>query len=520
MPLFQPSPLMIGKVASGTGRLLVWTTVTFSLLIVATWNLDGPALWWDEGWTLSVARNWVESGHYGRMRDGQKARPGLEASFTTTLPVGAVMRVLGVGIWQGRLFGALCAVATIMFLAAMADRIYNQQVAIATIIVALLLTPHPVVHPFLLGRRVLAEMPMLAYLIIGYFCLWWTLNGRWIALAPATLLLAIAWLSKAQTAPFLLASLIAPMLVALLMRQWRVAGVFALVAAGVITGAPRIAQGVYSRLVDSSLPPDPTTGLIETVAVVIDPGRRIDALQNLMLFGLSALCGILWAAWKLWQERAFAAQGDKNWYIRCTLVALCGSWLAWYLLLSIGWGRYMAPPVIIASLFVAALFSDGTDNFAVRRSLDLLINTLTLRRMTRAGGAALGIAILVTWSGTLTAMSIAPVYFVRDDAAQRVASWLDALPPGTRIETYETELHFLLHQPYTFPPDQVHVALLRRLWGIEADAPITYDPLVNDPDYLVEGGTGVAGLYEPVLASGQFQLVFEDGVYRVFARIR
>ena len=435
MPLFQPSPLMIGKVASGAGRLLVWTTVTFSLLIVATWNLDGPALWWDEGWTLSVARNWVESGHYGRMRDGQKARPGLEASFTTTLPVGAVMRVLGVGIWQGRLFGALCAVATIMFLAAMADRIYNQQVAIATIIVALLLTPHPVVHPFLLGRRVLAEMPMLAYLIIGYFCLWWTLNGRWIALAPATLLLAIAWLSKAQTAPFLLASLIAPMLVALLMRQWRVAGVFALVAAGVITGAPRIAQGVYSRLVDSSLPPDPTTGLIETVAVVIDPGRRIDALQNLMLFGLSALCGILWAAWKLWQERAFAAQGDKNWYIRCTLVALCGSWLAWYLLLSIGWGRYMAPPVIIASLFVAALFADGTDNFAVRRSLDLLINTLTLRRMTRAGGAALGIAILVTWSGTLTAMSIAPVYFVRDDAAQRVASWLDALPPGTRIET-------------------------------------------------------------------------------------
>ena len=180
----------------------------------------------------------------------------------------------------------------------------------------------------------------------------------------------------------------------------------------------------------------------------------------------------------------------------------------------------MAPPVIIASLFVAALFADGTDNFAVRRSLDLLINTLTLRRMTRAGGAALGIAILVTWSGTLTAMSIAPVYFVRDDAAQRVASWLDALPPGTRIETYETGLHFLLHQPYTFPPDQVHVALLRRLWGIEADAPITYDPLVNDPDYLVEGGTGVAGLYEPVLASGQFQLVFEDGVYRVFARIR
>jgi len=271
MHLFQPSLLIIGKVAAGARRLLIWITVTCGLLIVATWNLDGPALWWDEGWTLSVARNWVESGHYGRMRDGQKARPGLEASFTTTLPVGAIMRVLGVGVWQGRLFGALCAVATILLLAAMADRIYNRRIAIATIIVALLLTPHPVVHPFLLGRRVLAEMPMLTYLMIGYFCLWWALNGRWIALAPAILVLAIAWISKAQTAPFLLTSLIASMLVALLGRQWRVAGVFAVVAAGVVTGAPRIAQGVYSRLVDPSLPPDPTMGLIETVAVVIDP---------------------------------------------------------------------------------------------------------------------------------------------------------------------------------------------------------------------------------------------------------
>lgn len=130
------------------------------------------------------------------------------------------------------------------------------------------------------------------------------------------------------------------------------------------------------------------------------------------------------------------------------------------------------------------------------------------------------VALLALWGGTLTAMSFAAAYPVRDHSAQRVAQWLNALPAGARIETYESELHFLLDQPYTFPPDQVHVALLRRLWEIDNDAPIDYDPLVNDPDFLVEGGTGVAGLYEPTLRSGQFRFVLEDGPYRVFERVR
>src|SRR5215203_4023431 len=81
-----------------------------SLLALGLWNLAGPALWWDEGWTLSVARTWVERGHYGRLLDGQLAPPGLEASFTVTAPIALCFRLFGVGIWQGRLFGVLCTV--------------------------------------------------------------------------------------------------------------------------------------------------------------------------------------------------------------------------------------------------------------------------------------------------------------------------------------------------------------------------------------------------------------------------
>ena len=58
-----------------------------SFIVAGLWNLSGPPPWWDEGWTLSVARNWVERGHYGRLLDGQIAPNGLEASFWVTAPV-------------------------------------------------------------------------------------------------------------------------------------------------------------------------------------------------------------------------------------------------------------------------------------------------------------------------------------------------------------------------------------------------------------------------------------------------
>jgi len=54
------------------------------LVLLGIWNLAGPGMWWDEGWTLSVARNWIERGHYGRLLDGQLAPPGLEAAFRDT----------------------------------------------------------------------------------------------------------------------------------------------------------------------------------------------------------------------------------------------------------------------------------------------------------------------------------------------------------------------------------------------------------------------------------------------------
>src|SRR3954469_20139383 len=110
-------------------RFAAGLLVMLVLLVAGLWNLGGPGVWWDEGWTMSVARNLAERGHYGRLLDGQLAPPGLEAAFPVTVPIALSIRLFGVGLWQGRLFGVLCTVAALALMYYLALRLYNRVVA-------------------------------------------------------------------------------------------------------------------------------------------------------------------------------------------------------------------------------------------------------------------------------------------------------------------------------------------------------------------------------------------------------
>src|SRR5262249_55217546 len=155
-----------------------------SLFVAGIWNLAGPPMWWDEGWTLSVARNWVERGHYGRLLDGQLSPPGLEAAFPVTAPVALSFRLFGVGIWQGRVVGVVFMIGALALMYMLAHWIYDRRVALGTLFVLLLMPMHPQLHPLIMGRQVLGEMPMFVYLLAGYVCLFVALD-RSLWLLPA-----------------------------------------------------------------------------------------------------------------------------------------------------------------------------------------------------------------------------------------------------------------------------------------------------------------------------------------------
>jgi hypothetical protein len=77
------------------------------------------------------------------------------------------------------------------------------------------------------------------------------------------------------------------------------------------------------------------------------------------------------------------------------------------------------------------------------------------------------------------------------------------------VETYSAELHFLLNRRYHYPPDHIHLDLIRRaMIGHKQKVAIEYDPLVANPDYLVVGDF-IKGLtlYDPVLRTDAFRLI-------------
>ena len=192
------------------------------ILLAGGIRLDSnPPVFWDEGWTLNVARNWITLGHYGQLNDGQPIGPGLSAAFPVVVPVALSFRLFDVGVWQGRLPSVLYLFASLGLLIFLAERLYNRTIAIGTLVLLIFISGSVALHPLNSGRTVIGEMPMLFFLLSGYSLLFLALRkSKWFIL-PAGLLWGLAIETKAQTLPFYLVSLTIPLLVTIWKRWWQ-----------------------------------------------------------------------------------------------------------------------------------------------------------------------------------------------------------------------------------------------------------------------------------------------------------
>jgi 4-amino-4-deoxy-L-arabinose transferase-like glycosyltransferase len=503
-------------------RAAIGPLAALVLLGLGLWNLGAPAMWWDEGWTLSVARTWVERGHYGRLLDGQPAPPGLEASFTVTAPIALFFRLLGVGIWQGRLFGVLCTVAALVLVYRLALRLYDRRVAIGTLAVLLLMSMHPQLHPLIMGRQVLAEMPMLCYLLAGYICLPLAFRRPLLFLPPMVICWGLALITKAQVLPFWALSIAVPLLWSLLARRWKAAALLAGALLGSL-GAMRALVWLWPLLLRGhTMPATLVSGLYEVLAVVPGAFNRLFALSNALMFGLPTLLGLCYAAWRVVKDRHNRAADAELELVRVALLVLAGSWFAWFVLLSVGVPRYLFPATFVGSIFVAALLSDLTNGYSLSSTLERSGALLRRAGFGRTNAAAALALVLIAMTLPITLQTLYRFYVVNaDSSASETAVFLDTqTPAGALVETYESELHFLLNRRYHYPPDQLHVELNRRsLLGQEVA--VDYDPLAANPDYLVVGTFSHGNqLYDPAISAGAFRLVRTYGGYAIYERVR
>jgi 4-amino-4-deoxy-L-arabinose transferase-like glycosyltransferase len=492
------------------------------LLFVSFVNLGSvPALWWDEGWTLLVAKNWVERGFYGRLIEGQIAAPGLQAAFPVITPIALSFRIFGIGVWQGRLPGVLFTLASLSLIYYLSRRLYSKPVAAGTLFVLVLMLVHPAINPIYNGRMVLADMPVVFYLLAGMVCLLFAGRRPFIILPLVCLFWGTAFITKLESIPFCIVAIFVVIGLSAIRRYWRTFGFFLAVMAGslMVAGLWLFFQNLI--LQGHTLPQEFPSGMLQTMAVVLDPNVRLNALVSGLLYGLPTLLGLAYATWTFFKRFRQLVMDDPAQVVWVMMLWLAGSWFGWYFLFSNGGARYLASPSFLAGMFVSAMLYDATGQFHIRETWRRARNALKPQGITRSNLFALITIVLATPFIVASLLLFNGIWLGCDHSAEEVAITMNTqAPPGSLVETYDAELFFFLRQPYHFPPDQTHIEYLRRKL-FDPALSIAYDPLEENPDFLIVGPISKDwGVYDPVIRNGDFRLVREYSRYKLYARVR
>ena len=479
-----------------------------------------PPLFFDEGWTVCVARTWVESGHYGCLLMGEPAPPSLAAHFPVVASVAASFSLLGVGVWQTRVVGLLYTFGALLLLYAVTRRLYGRSVAIAALALLILVPLKWSIHPLYLGRQVLGEMPLLFFLLAGFVCFLRSAR-RPLWLAAAIVCWAFALMTKAQVAPFLIASFAGTIVSLSLRRNWAAAREMVVIMIGAWGGFRFLIEAKNWLLNGHTMPHPSTDGMTEAIALVLVPAIRLETIQYLFVAWVEYPLGLAYAAWRLHRMSASGAKVSLEQTAQIMLVLLSGSWLAWFAFLSAGEPRYALPGLVLAAPFTVLLFRDATNGFNVGYLLRTLAELVPGRRVTAQGLKAAVVVVLLAIMGW-GALQERYAFRAREDDRDlfAVTQHLNTTTlPTALIETYDSELFLFLNRPYTYALPIHLVEIIRREQG-QAQV-VTYDPLQHHPDYLVVGEYGRwSGFYKPLIAQNRVRLVTTIGRYQIYEPVR
>lgn len=489
-----------------------------------------PPLWWDEGWTVSVARNWIEEGVYGRYRDGMPYGLGLNGHNPVVLMTALSFRLFGIGVWQARLPGAILTIATLWILFLLTDRIYGRRIAYGALFILLLTPINEYVHPIFAGRQVLGEIPALFFLITGYLFFFFALRKNMFWIFLAIILWGIAIRIKAQEPYFWMLSLLIPLIAAGVKRWYRESLLmfFGLISSWFVS-TYGIAKIESLLIAASYLPGSSLKGAFWTLVFVPAIPVRLKAIQLALAYCWLPIIGIAWGYWKSIKEFNSEDMDRSVIILRWVLLVFSGAWFAWYILLGMYWERYLLQANFIGAIFASALLYQMTGGFDFKFVFSNAKLLFKLRRTDKGYFlsfiSSMGSFLLIFWlcSAVMLTLLSQFVWYLpaKYSATKDVAEYLNTVVSKDEIiETYESELFLFLNRSYHYPPDQVSLELARRK-HIDPNTLINYDALEADPDYLVLGQYQEFGnLYSPWIESGDFKLIKQFPGYQLYKRVR
>ena len=456
----------------------------------------------------------------GQWLDGVPQSLGLAAQVTVVAPVALSFRLLGIGAWQGRLPDVLLTGATLWLIFHLTRRLYDTTAAWWALAVAILVAPQADFQPLIAGRQALAEMPMLCYMLAGYACFLGTVertldrtrDAAWTI--AAIVFWALGLVVKFQAVPFFVLSLLFPMALSLLRHRRPLALRFGIALVGALVVSQLIPAGEALLLNGRMEPRVLLPGLLEATAFVMVPSVRLLTLEWSLQYAIPVAWGLTYAAHtSLAQLRSGDGSAERE-LVKLALTTFAATWLAWATFLSVGFPRYLFPPLLIGSIALGVLLRDGFR----RVRANTAARTLPVSQI--VGTSVMAALLLTSVPATLHLLG-SVLFDSRPPEPTRVAEFLNTSTSSDAvIETYESELFFLLDRRYHYPPDALNVELNRRTF-LHEDVPIPYDPLAADPDYLVIGRMSqMWRLYDPVIASGRFRRIKRFEGYDVYERVR
>lgn len=497
---------------------LLAVLVLTAMLLVKPETIPQPGF--DEGWTISVAKNWVEQGKYALQQNGDwvSAAP-MAQPFSVTALVALCIRLFGVGVLQGRLAVILLTIPCMGLLFAHAMLMFGKTTAWVTLFVLLFLAPFSDLNPMIFGRQAIGEIPMLLYLLSGYWFWIRTLKGARHNLVWASIFWGLALLTKRQTLPFWFFSLCVVLFLSAIRKERQVflISLSAIVGTGLCFILLQLVE--KSFLGDFPLNGHPIQGLYSLAAWTFKTHIRIGVLKELPLLSGTTLIGLL-ASIRVVRDKVERESklSPEEWLI-VSFYALASSWFFWFVFGSLGWWRYYFPAFVLSAPFCAR-FLIGV--FYMIKSNKATAPSIPFWRKVKALTTAAAAFYIVLIGFGLSATSFFAVNI--PTSGREVQAVVDFIHEYTQetdmIETYESQLFIYLDRTYHYPPDQIQIDLNRRTILLENNR-ISYNPLDFDPDYIVEGPvTRNWGLYRELVDSETFSIVKEFPNYTIYKYIQ
>jgi hypothetical protein len=495
---FSPTSLKVGIIA------LIGMMACFYLLV----NLEGyPTInGWDEGLYLDFAMNLAYSGEYATQNGHvfERLIPCGGTGPTLIVPIALALRLSNNSLLAARLvmviFFAIALIAGYCLL-----RTTESWTAAAISVPLLLVAGYQGYDALWVGRQVLAELPALAFLLLGIWAWMRGCRGSWWWLIGGALSLGLSVVTKNQL-------------------MWVLVG-----ASGMII----LADLIYFRQLNWAQRLIPPAGVILGYGLwfagsllILGPDQQATYLECQQALGLATFFRISPSRWfenakyflrsdqwllaliaigyTLWRSRFRTLDGLH----RLMLPVLTGlSLLASFLALP--WPRYLFFPLALAALCTAIVIQDVTGWAQNRWKL----------RNLRAGVLALVLVAFLV--GPRLAQNAQRILTGDDNSASVFAARIDqTVPPGEPVLNWEWEIEFFTARNFIHPSYFLFPAMVDSVYNEVYDSLLDAPRIPPDVEYVIVGPFAqTVQAFTEELAEQEHEVIIQEGPYQLYRLI-